>query len=261
MSQGTRSATFRPALPEYAHPPIVAATLGVHFDDVEAIPPALLSEYQKQLGPEWIGKWSEASATATNPHIDTGLVAQGFELKNVLNDRVLRVSPQHLAFTWLGTEDGRYPRYENLRDGFVAAWDLWGELLPAAKESNKRWAVSYLNRIPQGTVWQRATDWSFCNLLAVSPRSIIERMMSARWQFQVPEVEEGLVAEWWLESLGTETSTSSIWLRLLAEGIVNHESSSPLDGMDAGRSAIVRTFSDLMSPAANAYWGLRRRET
>ena len=34
-----------------------------------------------------------------------------------------------------------------------------------------------------------------------------------------------------------------------------------LDGLDFGRKTIVRTFRELMTPEANAYWGLLGRPT
>ena len=248
----------RPSLPEYAHPPLIAATLGVQFDAPLELPASVLADFQQQLGPEWIGTWTEISADTTDSCTDVGLIVAGSELKNVLADRVIRISPRHFAFTWLGTEDARYPRYENLRDGFVAAWDVWCAQRHSAADMAWRWSVSYLNRIHQGTVWQTPADWSFFRLLPGPAGGLTERVTSAHWNLSVPGLAETLAVDWTLEPQRESAALACLWVRLTAEGAANP--ADLLDGMDTGRAAIVQTFSDLHSPAANACWGLRRRE-
>ena len=148
----------RSSLPEYAHPPLVAATLGVFFQTPLDVTRSSLAKFQQSLGPEWVGDWREVSLKPSAAARDFGLLAMGEELNNVLGDRVLRISPVHFSFTWLGTADARYPRYENLRDGFLSAWDCWVEQQRVSVGQFSKWAVLYLNQIPQGTVWQmRAT--------------------------------------------------------------------------------------------------------
>lgn len=251
--------TGRPSLPEYAHPPLVAATLGVYLREAMDITPQSLAEYQGQLGPEWIGDWTERPLDSVDGVADAGLMSGGWQLRNVLHDRVIHISQRHFAFTWLGTADTRYPRYENVRDGFVAAWDCFAEQQRTRVKDLKQWAVCYLNRIPQGTVWQNPKEWSFFRLMPDSPR-LLEQLTSAHWLLKTPGVDEGLSIDWNFQSAPGSADDSTIWLRLTARGSVGVESSAVLDGMDAGRAAIVQTFSDLLSPAANAYWGLRRRE-
>jgi hypothetical protein len=244
----------RTSLPEYAHPPIVAATLGVFFRAPLELGSTTLAEFQQRLGPEWVGEWTAVTAATVSPN-ECGLLAAGQQLQNVLGDRILRVSPLHFGFTWLGTADGRYPRYENLRDGFLAVWDLWLDRNAAAGQPGK-WGVSYLNQIPQGTVWQTTADFSFFKLNPSPPWA--ERLGMARWMLQLADLPDGLTVDWSLDVRSGQMPC--IWLRLLATGAIAAEPGSLLDGMDSGRVAIVQSFSELVSPAANAYWGLRRRE-
>lgn len=263
MSAGPSSSlmsTRRPPLPEYAHPPIVAATLGVIAGDERPVSEALLADYQSALGPEWIGEWKLTSAV--DQAIVEGLLPLGWHLSNVLGDRRVQVHDRRFDFTWLGADDGRYPRYENLRDGFVAAWDLWSELHGPANVQH--WTVSYLNRIPQGTVWQTPADWRFLTWLGPAAGSALQESpesFSAQWKFPLSDAAGHLVIDIELTPVSDGSTTPCLWLRLTAEGpLTTTEPASLFDGMDLGRTAIVQTFSDLMSPAANAYWGLRRRE-
>lgn len=249
--------TGRPSLPEYAHPPLVAATLGVFFEKPIEIALPALTEFQRRLSPEWAGDWSEATLDQLDWVTDAGLMSGGWQLKNVLNDRVIRVSRFHFAFTWLGAADTRYPRYEAVRDGFVAAWDQFAEQQLLAVSQLRKWSVSYLNRIPQGTVWQQPGDWIFFKLMPEAAK-FAELIPAASWQLKIPDIRDGLSIDWNFRPSSRESDEPTIWLRLTACGDV--EPSGLLDGMDAGRAAIVHNFSDLLSPAANAYWGLRRRE-
>lgn len=254
--------TGRPSLPEYAHPPLVAATLSVVWRTVSAtaIEETSLKEFQRQLGPEWIGDWSDVPSGDWQERMDFGFLARGRQLKNVLGDRVLRISPDHLGFTWLGTKDGRYPRYETVRDGFVSVWDHWCALPQRPFSSLRKWGVTYLNRIPQGTVWHTPHDWSFIKLIPPDLGGLAGRLSAAQWQIEVPGVADGLAVNWTRDLHPVEGDEPCLWLRLNAVGDVGASATALLDGMDAGRAAIVQTFSDLLSPAANAYWGLRRRE-
>jgi hypothetical protein len=250
--------TSRPSLPEYAHPPLVAATLGVHCGNgPEEISASTLAEFQERLGPEWAGRWKDVTMEIESVEKDFGFDHWAEQLTNVLGDRVIRVSNSIFSFTWLGTADARYPRYENVRDGFVAAWDIWSSLPQLDGNSPYGWAVCYLNRIPQGTVWQTPADWKFFQLHP-SHDSLSSGIATAEWQLQTAGLDEPLYISWFLES-SSGGELPAIWLKLLATGSTC-DHANLLDGMDAGRAAIVKTFSDLMSPAANAYWGLRRRE-
>ncbi len=252
--------TSRTSLPEYAHPPLVAATLGVLFDRQFLWEKPLLADFRQRLGPEWLSEWTSISASDTDPRTDLGRTASGgFHLKNLLEDRELQIGRGHFSFTWLGADDGRYPRYENVRDGFVAAWDAWcaSSTLPA--DSVAKWIVSYVNRIPQGAVWQHPADWSFCKLMPATA-GLLESITSGHWTMLCPGIADGLVAAWTLEAAPDGTTPPCVWFRLTAQGDADLEAGNLLDGMDSGRAAIVQTFSELMSPAANAYWGLRRRE-
>lgn len=252
----------RTSLPEYAHPPLVAATLGVTFQNRAGVDELSLRHYQQQLGAEWLGTWIKSRKWPDA--VDIGLVPFGQELQNVLCDRRVRLSEHHFDFTWLGTEDGRYPRYENVRDGFVAAWDLWNQQHRPSAETVLWWGVSYINRIPQGTVWQTPADWSFFRLLASQAGVVsddLPRRFSARWEYNATDIKGMLEVELSLHPESKISETPCLWLKLTASGPpLKVNSPDLLDGMDAGRAAIVQTFSDLMSPAANAYWGLRRRE-
>lgn len=256
----TAPSGYRAPLPEYAHPPLVAATLGVvHAEDQSLESEPSLAKIQHALGPEWGVPWREVNPNAW-PNSDSK--ARGWQVENLLADRQIRISGGHFSFTWRANEVGRYPRYENLRDGFVSAWDLWNRQERPRPISAKSWFVSYLNQFPQGTVWQTPADWSFLRMFSNQLGPFDDRLpevFDSRWSYQVPEFPGHLELSATLR--GVCSGSPTLWLRLSASCLeTTLDTASILDGMDAGRRAIVQTFSDLMSPSANAYWGLRRRE-
>jgi hypothetical protein len=49
----------------------------------------------------------------------------------------------------------------------------------------------------------------------------------------------------------------NLWLRLTCDGGIPNPDDTFLAGFDYGREVIVRTFRQLMQPAANEFWGLK----
>lgn len=231
------------ALPDYEHPPVVEVSLGVQWTpaltDVGDAARALL----RALGAEW----------TSCRRAENGL----WTLTNLLQDGRIEVEPQSLRVAWLGHEGSRYPHYEPLRDSFVAAWvALQNDAgsLPAVS-----WSVRYVNRIPQGTVWHTPADWTFCRLvppLQVPTASSGVRSLSLRYDFPLCE-DRGELMIHLHQGQADEPAPDCLWLELTSGGPVASGETALLDGLDFGRQTIVRTFRELMSPQANAFWGLQ----
>lgn len=235
------------SLPDYEHPPVVEVVLCVHWESPLADAGEIARNLQLALGAEW----------TVAPEAEHGV----WTLNNLLQDGRIRLGRQALSVSWLGYEGGRYPHYESLRDSFVAAWvALQGcrsELKAAA------WSVGYINRIPQGTVWQTPADWTFCRLLPpphVPLSATGVGQLSLRWTWPLRDDRGELTAD---ASLGpaVEGQPVCLWLSLRSAGPATDCETGLLDGLDFGRQTIVRTFRELMTPEANAYWGLQGRPT
>lgn len=229
----------------YAHPPLVESWLGVDFRTPVDLASADLQALRVQLGPEWLDRWKL---------IESGAARQ---ITNVMGDRALRLTAQGFAFGWLGYSGERYPRYETIRDGFVSVFSAMQTL--GAKAEQPRipvsWSVCYLNRIPQGTVWCKAGDWSFFSLwqsdslqgLGIDPSG-----SRAEWNLPL-EAERGHL-HIQFEHRQTD-DTENVWIHLKARGPVEDVETGVFDGLDFGREVIVRSFNELVSPDAKKYWG------
>jgi len=251
---------FRMAGPDvptaiYAHPPLVESWLGVEFSQPTGLSVADSSQLRATLGPEWPGAWKSVSQ---------GIAPQGLQLTNVMGDRALRLTAQGFMFGWLGYSGERYPQYEAVRDGFVAVLDAVRKLSTDA-EANLNplaWSVRYMNRIPRGTVWSTAGDWSFFNLWQPGPLAglgIDPIGARARWDLPL-EGERGNLTIEFKHSLGcADDATESVWLCLSASGAVEQVETGLFDGLDFGREVIVRGFNELVATDAKSYWGVRPR--
>ncbi len=249
-------------LPNYAHPPLIAVRMGIRCATAAIVDVDALA---KQLGPSWLK--SERSAS---PQRWARIGPTNDEListfAGVLGDQHLEVYANGIDFLWDGRSGESYPHYETLRDAFLTAFDGWSQTPRHAVVSPVRWHVSYWNRIPQGTVWQQLADLRFCRLLASAHETPFAEQLAGfqqNWMFRAAGSRTQLRCDAWLENGEPATNEDVIWIALTSSGETNPSPATSsesgndwLSELDAGRRSIVSGFRGLMSPSANAYWGL-----
>lgn len=241
-------------LPNYAHPPAVEVALALQL--ATALPGEVVEAWGASLGPGWqprghaVGKFSAE-------------VPSRGEWETVLCDQLLSVDASEFRFAWDGRAGDTYPHYERIRDGLFQNWDglcdvcrRMGQKTP----SIKGWQVRYSNRIPQGTVWKSLADCSFCRLLpAWEPWRGLElpQRFDSRWQFSVAETRTDFEIEVYSTRDDGPLKESCVWIHLNCRGSQEGAAENVAEAMDAGREIVVTTFRRLMTPEANAYWGLK----
>lgn len=241
---------------EFAHPPLIEAWLGVEFGSAVDLHTIESAEWRRRLGPEWSAVWQ---TIGPDEHHAPGTVAVERQLCTVMKDRAIRLGNRHFSFGWLGHEGCIYPRYEAIRDGFVATLDAIRELLPDVGPP-VRSTVSYLNRIPQGTVWNTSDDWSFFRLWQPNPLArlkIGQEGFVGFWRYCLEQERSAMTVELTHEQ---EDDGQSLWLRLTATGPTHADDSSLFDRLDQNRETIVRSFSELVTSDAKEYWGVSSRK-
>lgn len=252
----TRAATGPSALPSYAHPPLVQVRMGVRVDEPLVLDATALTE---QLGPAWISVRPPLAAdgVATIPGSSEILL-----FRSILGDQRLDAHIRGMDFLWDGRGGETYPHYESLRDAFLLAYDAWTRSATVTAIVPDHWQIAYRNRFPRGTVWQRLDDLRFCRLLETAgavPLAGRLRDLSQRWDYQVESLRARLRCEVWLEGATDAAAEDALWLELTCE---SDDESEPdpdwLAAFDAGRRQIVAMFREMMSPEANAYWGVLR---
>jgi len=239
----------------YAHPPLVESWLGVDFAASGQLVQSDFDALHAALGPEWPSPWREVASDSGPP---------GLQVSNVMGDRALRATPQGFAFGWLGYSGERYPRYEAVRDGFVAVFDSLRALAGRDRKAliPQHWSVQYRNRIPRGTVWSKPGEWTFFKLwqpavlngLGTDPAGV-----QATWDLPLEGERGNLTIEFRHAIPQTDDETECAWLNLTTSGPVDNADASLFDGLDYGREVIIRSFNELVSADAKTYWGVRPR--
>lgn len=269
-------------LPDYERPPLVETILGVQFDRLPGFRNAHLGAFWKSLDTaKWptvvdapplasqFERFTEAARWAKGLQLQVSQdPSSRLQIRNKNDDRMIQVQNGRLHFNWLGESGGTYPRYRDVRDGFRCALqdfvgfvrqEAVGDFLP------NQWEVTYLNLFAKGTVWNTVEDWSFFRLLAPIPT--IEELVYAEnftgeWHFQLPD-ERGRLHVSWQHAKKPEPSEEGdevVRLALTARGplpAAEDQLQAILEGVDLGRTTIVRSFKSFMGDDANHYWGIK----
>lgn len=269
-------------MPDYDNPPVVEAILGVQFDRLPKFRNAHLGAFWHSLG---TGDWPTV--------VDAPLLSQQFEtfeeganwakglrvqvthdpasrlqIKNRDTDRMIQVQNNRLHLNWLGKAGGCYPRYRNICADFFTVLDQFTGFVAQNQLGDLRanqWEITYVNHIPEGTVWNTSADWDFFKLISNSPKAnqlVEEESFGGEWHFVIPPRLGRLHIEWQhgIKSEGENQNQKFIRLTLTGRGpIEKHEDAKAAirAGFEIGHDRIVRTFKNLMSDQANKYWGLK----
>ncbi len=240
---------------EFAHPPLIEVWLGIDFGPAACFDEITIEQWHHRLGPEWPAVWQSIGPSERH---SPRARKQERQICDVMGDRAIRFSREGFCFGWLGHNGSRYPRYEAIRDGFVATLDAVHDVMPKLGLPT-RWSVSYVNKIPQGTVWSTPEDWNFFRLWQPNPLrklNIDPEGFSGDWQFPLIDERGTLSIELTHEhNLIDADEPESLWLRMTATGPTDIDESSLFDGLDFGREMIVRAFGELVTPPAKQFWG------
>jgi uncharacterized protein (TIGR04255 family) len=272
--------------PNYERPPVVETVLGVQFDRLVKLKNAHLGAFWKTLdNVEWP---TVADAPPLPPQFEqfdpvdawgrgvqvrlTQDPSSRLQIRNKDGNRMLQLQNGRLHFNWLGKGGDSYPRYEKVREEFIPLLEDFEQFVATEDLGTfqpNQWEITYVNHIPQGTVWDSPADWGFFRPLSPLPSiaNIIEgESFGGQWHFLIPPRLGRLHIEWQHERIPSEgegeTTNELIRLTLTARGPVG-KSGVPtvLEGLDLGRVTIVNSFQQLMSDEkANTYWGLKHAD-
>lgn len=125
-----------------------------------------------------------------------------------------------------------------------------------------QWEVTYVNHIPQGTVWDNANEWGevfrCAATLPVTAGKARLTSLGGEWHYEIDPKLGRLHVRIQHGRKKGEKEPELLIVTLTARGpLSNHESGSKAlsDGLDLGRETIVRAFYDLTSEKAHEYWG------
>lgn len=280
------------ALPDFERPPVGETILGVQFAPLPRFKTAHLGVFWKTLGSEWSHlievPWLPPMAEMPNRTIDLSQVKVKLtqvppirlQIRTGDQSRMIQAQNGRFHYNWL-RPDGQsvYPRYPAVRAEFDAAFAKFTDFVRAeglGEIAPNYWEVTYINHIPQGTLWKGAQDWA--DILNGTPGvrvasgGLTLESMEIDWNFLIPDQRGRLQVQAQHGQVTTfdpdgkspfPLNTELMVLTLTANGpIAVGKSSAGVkelgDGLDLGRETIVRAFRDLTSDKAHAEWGLKQ---
>lgn len=269
-------------LPNYKLPPVIETVLGVQFGRIAGFTNGHLGKFWSLLDrDEWPLPVDAPRLPPQHERFDGGTWAQmgtqisfsqdvssRLQIKNKDRNRMIQLQSDRFHFNWLGESGEDYPRYEKVRDGFEQAWRQFVDFATQGKPNDcqaNQWEVTYVNHIPEGTVWHSPSDWGqFFRLLGPSPAGVAFldlESFTGEWRYIIPEKRGRLHVEWrrGMKKSEGKPEQSIVSLTFTARGPIQQGadvSAGILAGLDLGHEIIVRSFQRFMSNEANKVWGL-----
>lgn len=264
------------SLPDYERPPVVETVLGVQFEPLPKMRNAHLGAFWRTLPSEWN---SIEDAPSLEPQSEifsdapdwgglrfrlTQDLSSRLQIRNETGNRMIQVQNGRLHINWLGHDNNEYVRYRQVKADFdsilkqlecFVVQEGLGDLRP------NQWEVTYINRIPRGTVWETPEDWTFFHPLGDVTRlsSVKLESFGGEWHYEIPARRGRLHIQFQHVRKPGQSPDESIVINLTARGGVGGDENVTnwSNGLDVGHETIVTTFKEIMSDSANQFWGLK----
>lgn len=185
-------------------------------------------------------------------------------IRNESRDRLIQVQNGRLHYNWVAQSGSDYPRYHRVRPEFIETLRAFRaflhEELDQAVIANQ-WEVTYVNRLPRGTVWSTPEDWvrlfpGQAGIPTTLPTLALESFGSS-WHYEIPPRQGRLHVE--IQHRLQDGGDPVLIMKLTARGHASGPGESGIsaeEGLELGHEAIVRTFFAMTSPEAHNYWGM-----
>jgi uncharacterized protein (TIGR04255 family) len=279
IDRPNRSGCPDDSLPSFERPPVIETVLGVQFEPLSAFTNGHLGAFWKRLGRDWVHLSDAAAIEPQFEHFGVGqswggirlsLAPPGVRLRlmNRAKDRMIQVQNGRLHYNWIG-HGKDYPRYRLIRPEFDKTFQAFedfvseealGEVLP------NQWEVTYVNRIPSGTLWSAPADWGtrvipgLLGSLQGTTDVSMERF-GGQWHFEIQPYQGRLHVEISQRVSEPEDEPDVLILKLTARGPIARNEAKGLSlagGLDLGRRVIVESFKSLTAKEAHEHWGIRQ---
>ena len=261
-------------LPSYSSPPVTEALIAVQFDRIRGFTNAHFGSFWEMIGRD---KWPHVSEVPPLPSQferfggDQSFVrklqlqltqepACRIQFRNAANDQMIQVQNNYLVYNWIG-QGADYPRFPVLRGDFEKVLSSFNDFLRSVDFQPiepTQWEITYVNIIPQGTIWNTTSDWSFFRPMEGVESNLTQvefESFSGQWHYVLPDQRGRLHVQWQHVPGSPKATEQAVRLTFTARGPTSnqHDLSS---GIHLGRASIVNTFKELMSDQANTFWGL-----
>lgn len=258
-------------LPSFERPPLIETATSVQFGQLSRLSNAqvalfwdhkLRREYPDHTYTGPISAQSEQFSELPRKRPQFPMLKVGsfpparLQMMSEDNYRMVQMQNDRLVFNWRRLDKGVYPRWKETRE-FLKEENI-GELKP------NQWEVTYVNHFLAGEDWKSSDDWVGLvpGLIGAGLKmpQLEQESLSVGIHLEIKPRKGRLHVELNHGFRSTEDEeTEILTLQLVARGPVESEDESELmNGLDLGRSVIVRAFAELTGDEAHKRWGLEK---
>jgi uncharacterized protein (TIGR04255 family) len=181
------------------------------------------------------------------------------QISNPAQGRMIQIQPTRFHLNW-SRGSGAYPGYQTMVDEFISrfsAFRRFAEKADLGSINPNQWELTYINSIPNGSLWQGPSDWHkvlpglFSSLGHV--RGIHLESFGGAWQFEINPQRGRLHVIANLATLDANTPPTLLF-QSIARGPTS-ENSSLEECLAIGNQAAVDMFLGVTSAEAQQVWG------
>ncbi len=263
------------AAPHSTVAPVVETVLGVQFDKLAGFRSQHYGlfwlKYLEPLG--WQTFTDETPLPTYQEKFDRARLVRDFnppsstlqvrmKLKNEARTQTVQIQADKLYFSWNRDQDGMasykevLPVFESLFESYqqFAVDNSLGQLTP------NLWEITYINRVPPGSLWQSLADWHRIFPSLFSPKSsdcvgVSLASYDGTWYYEI-EPKAGRISLQVAKMIVNLVPKAVLCFILTGRGEITN-SGRWMDGLDLGHDSCIRLFRELTSLEAQEEWGLR----
>jgi len=260
-------------LPDFSNPPLNEVAMSVEFVTEKPLRVIDIGVYWQKikhdfpnyeekppLGP--VDRSEKSFAQFDQPQIRFMSKLPPFSRCWFLNEngtKLIQVQQDRFIYNWRKLEGQElYPRYENVRDEFLALWQDFSDFLKGngpGSPSIKAAELTYVNLIEKGSCWSEIKDvpklFTFCNNQEVWKFLPDPEMFTCDLRFRISEKKARLNASL-IPVLRTTDGNLAFRFTLSAQGATTEE--DLFEWFQTSREWIVKGFTDLTTDTAHTFW-------
>lgn len=269
-------------LPSFERPPLIETATSVQFIQLSRLSNAqvalfwdqkLRSEYPEHTYTGSITPQSEQFSELPRKRPQFPMLKVGsfpparLQMMSEDNYRMVQMQNDRLVFNWRRLDKGVYPRWKETREKFCDTLSKFREFLKEERIGElkpNQWEVTYVNHFLAGEDWKSSDDWVGLvpGLIGAGLKmpQLEQESLSVGIHLEIKPRKGRLHIELNHGFMSTEdVETEILTLQLVARGPIESEDETELmDGLDLGRSVIVRAFFELTGAEAHKRWGLEK---
>jgi len=267
-----------PDLPHFNNPPVVERIISAQFLPVQQFSSIYGGWFWKQyLEKDWataneapplddlFERFGEERKWAMPQQLKftSGLSLDRVQIVRRGDERMIQLQNSRFVYNWRKKSDS-YTRYADLLSDFFASLNSFTAFLldsGLGAPAFNQWEITYINHLMQGDLWETPADWNTIIPGLYTPPTIppvIEiDSLAGQWHMPLVDRQGRLHITASHVRVGGSDGPECLKLEFVARGPADPKRADAnmlRRSYDLGHEAIVRTFTEMTSPAAHIRW-------